>query len=85
MTEIWKQNILDDINTCYCISSMGNVRNDKNGRIMSLQKNSSGYIFCALYINKQQKNPYIHQLVATAFKDNPDKLNIVHHIDAAIL
>lgn len=60
----------------YSVSCLGNVRNDKTGRILKLQLRS-GYP-SAMLLGKQKQ---IHRLVATAFCDNENGYNIVDHID----
>ena len=75
--EEWKQ-ILEYEN--YEVSSYGNVRNKKTGRILKSARNG-GYLHISLSSNKTQKSFRVHQLVAICFIDNPENKPQVNHID----
>jgi hypothetical protein len=61
----------------YSISNLGNVRNDKRGKMLKPWNNDSGYKLVTLYGNKLR----VHILVAKAFLENPDNKPFVDHID----
>jgi hypothetical protein len=65
----------------YEVSSEGNVRNVKTGKILKPKNNRRGYLFVGLHKNGAVKNRYIHRLVAQAFIPNPNKLPEVNHKD----
>lgn len=68
----------------YAISNMGNIKNEKTGRILKPFLSSGGYYQINLGINKEtgvQYLPLIHRLVAEAFVPNPQGLSVVDHID----
>ena len=65
----------------YEVSTAGNVRNKRTGRILKPAKNR-GYLQVGLYNeNGKHKTFYIHRLVAIAFIPNPDNLPEVNHIN----
>ena len=78
--EEWKRVIIDGIEWNYEVSSHGRIRNLR-GKIKDQQDNGKGYLFVNLYRNGQQKNFYVHRLVANAFIPNPHNLTDVNHID----
>lgn len=55
----------------YSVSNMGNVRNDKTGRVLKGSKDTNGYIYVVL----KNKNLSIHHLVADYFLE--DKRNVM--------
>ena len=71
--EEWK-NITDFPN--YQVSSFGNVRNIKTGRILKAA-NHGGYYTVGL----SNKSPSVHRLVASSFLDNPENKPQVNHKD----
>lgn len=77
MTEIWKQ--IDDYET-YLVSTLGNVKNNKTGRILKGSVNSGGYLVVGLCKNGEGKTHKIHRLVASAFIPNPEDKPCVDHI-----
>lgn len=52
-----------------------------NGRIMSQQDNSKGYLIVNLSLNGLTKKLYVHRLLAEAFIPNTDNKIEVNHID----
>lgn len=79
--EQWKRVIIDNIEWNYEVSSHGNVRNVKTGRIMTPQDNGHGYLQVGLSLDKKQYWIYVHRLVASAFIPNPDNKPTVNHKD----
>ncbi len=75
--EEWKQ-ILEYDN--YEVSSYGNVRNKKTGRILKPARNG-GYLSAKLRKNGATKSFSIHQLVAICFIENSENKPQVNHID----
>ena len=61
----------------YSISNLGNVRNDKTGKILKQYTNNCGYKIIVLL----GKCYAVHRLVAQAFIPNPDNLSDVNHIN----
>lgn len=76
--ELWK-NIIDF--PSYDVSTLGNVRNVKKGRLMKSQKDKDGYVVIGLYNQKKYKMSKVHRLVAEAFIPNPDNKPVIDHRD----
>ena len=64
--------------TKYSISNIGIVRNDKTGKLLSTNF-SKGYERLNLCHKGEQKQFFIHRLVATAFIPNPENKPEVNH------
>lgn len=62
----------------YSVSSDGQVRNDKTGRILK-QQLRNGYPAVRLYIDGTHKLYMVHRLVAEAFIPNPNNLPFINH------
>ena len=63
----------------YSVSNMGNVRNDKTGRILKPHISTSGYH--QIMMGRKTVPQYVHRLVAIAFINNPENKCEVDHID----
>lgn len=81
--EIWK-----DINGYigrYQISNHGRIRRTKDNKILKFYMSSDDDYFCIKLTdkNKRKESYYVHKLVGEHFveNDNPEKYNIVDHID----
>jgi hypothetical protein len=74
--EEWRQ-IKDNPN--YSVSSFGNVRNDKTGRMLKPQRNN-GDKYLALYLGRDNYK-LIHRLVGQAFLEKSDEQTEIDHID----
>ena len=84
MGEIWKA--IEGTNGRYEVSNTGKVRSlnyNKTGKIKELNQKIDKYGYCIviLHMDKKQKYPTVHRLVAKAFIPNPDNLPQVNHID----
>lgn len=75
-TEVWKDIANYDK---YEVSSFGNVRNKKTGRILK-PSNIGGYYSVGLS-NKKTNSFSVHRLVALAFIENPENKLHVNHKD----
>ena len=65
----------------YSVSNLGNVRNDKTGRILKPTVNSRGYLHVGLSKNNKATTHKVHRLVAFAFCEQPEGCDKVDHID----
>lgn len=75
--EEWRE-IKGKGNNNYSVSNLGNVRNNKTGRILKNSIHPSGYIQIDLSYDRHIK---VHKLVANAFIDNPENKPCIDHID----
>lgn len=78
MIEEWKK--IDNYPR-YSVSSLGRIRNDYTGRILSQCSHRYGYQFVCLSKNGHRKSLSVHRLVAFAFISNPLSLPSINHID----
>ena len=65
----------------YEVSSDGDVRNKKTGRLLRIHINTHGYPAVCLHDNGKQYTRPIHRLVADAFYDGDHTGKDVNHID----
>ena len=78
--EEWKPCIIDGIETHYCVSSYGRVKNMKSGKILKPRPHTSGYLQVSLYYNDKEYRYYIHRLVLQTYNPikNSDKFQVNH-------
>jgi len=89
MQEIWKD--VNGYEGLYQVSNLGRVRSlgriNRRGvsmpaRIMKPSKNPKGYLICTLTSIDGIRTAYsVHRLTISAFKDNPENLPQINHID----
>lgn len=86
--EIWKK--IDYLENRYEISNYGRLKSVdfydlwnrfRKGRILKIGLDRRGYPRARISIHDKKKSLRIHQLVARAFIENPNKLPEVNHID----
>jgi hypothetical protein len=67
----------------YEISNYGNVRSTsyKGVRILKPSLTKCGYQNVILCVNQKKIHKLVHRLVAEAFVENPNNLNVVNHLD----
>ena len=65
----------------YGISNLGNIKNIKNGKLLTPYLNKNGYLTYTFCQNGIKKTFRIHRLVALHFIPNPNNLPYVNHID----
>lgn len=65
----------------YSVSSDGQVKNNKTGRILKYNLTDRGYYRVKLYNNTCHKDYRVHRLVAMAFIPNPNNFPQVNHKD----
>lgn len=63
----------------YMVSSLGNVKNIKTGRILKPRRNIYGYALLNLCSNGEISPFMVHRLVAQAFISNPENKPQVNH------
>lgn len=78
MKEVWKD--IPSTGGKYQASSLGNIRNTKTSRLLSLRCRADGYFSVNLYLSGVVTR-YVHRLVAEAFVENQLNLPCVNHID----
>lgn len=69
--------------TNYSVSNLGNVKNNKTGRILKNSVNFGKYLLVNIYNKGKRKSFYIHHLVLKTFKENskPEIYNQIDHLD----
>lgn len=77
--EIWKP--IDGYIGIYEISSFGNVKVVKSGKLRKSRERQNGYWQINLSLNGKKKTYSIHQLVARAFLPNPLGYKQINHKD----
>jgi len=65
----------------YHVSTFGNVKNIKTGRILKQRLRKDGYKDIVLHNNSKKYNKKIHRLVIESFLDNVDNKPYCDHID----
>ena len=65
----------------YAVTSCGRVWSYKTKKFLKPQKNKDGYSIVCLHKDGEQKNYYIHRLVAEAYLPNHNNLPCVNHKD----
>ena len=65
----------------YEVSNLGNVRNNKTGRVLKLQIDTHGYYRVSLCKDGKPFNKKIHKLVAEYFIPNPFNKLCIDHVD----
>lgn len=63
----------------YSVSSDGQIRNDKTGKLRVLQLDHNGYVVCGLCNNGVRKECKVHRIVAQAFIPNLDNKPCINH------
>jgi hypothetical protein len=63
----------------YSVNNLGEIKNNKTGRILKQQTDRGGYNSVLLGLGGKRIG--IHRLVANAFIPNPDNLPCVDHVD----
>lgn len=77
--EIWKD--IEGYEDKFEVSSFGNIRNKKTGRILKQSLNAYGYKRATLSVNGVKNYVIVHRIVAKEFIDNPYNKREVNHID----
>lgn len=66
----------------YVAYSDGRIFSTRNNRFLKLKINKShGYVECELNVNGKVYYKRVHRLIAETFLDNPNKYEIVNHIN----
>ena len=65
----------------YQVSTFGNVKNVKTGRILKAGLDGNGYLKVDLMNDGERSTKAVHKMVANAFLENPENKICVDHID----
>ena len=77
--EVWKP--VKEFEEYYLISSLGNIRSIKTGKLRKIQITNDGYFSIIFCVNYKRYAKYIHILKAEIWIPNPLNLPEVNHID----
>ncbi|NRT88729.1 hypothetical protein DE167_004750 [Clostridium beijerinckii] len=77
MEEIWRD--ICDYEGLYQVSSLGNIRNLKRNKLLSLKPKKQGYIRVNLVKQGIHKTFTVHRLVALAFIPKEENKNLINH------
>lgn len=78
---MWKQIVLQGIETNYEVSNMGEVKNTKTKKTLKGSIKANGYKEFQLSVNGERKHLMGHRLVALMFIPNPNNKEQVNHIN----
>lgn len=78
---MYKQLVIDNIETNYLIYDNGDCFNIKTNKFLKGSIKNSGYKMYNLSINGKKKDYSVHRLVAQNFIPNPNNYPVVNHID----
>ena len=78
MMEIWKTSIKYKD---YEVSTFGNIKRKKTGKILAQTKDSRGYPSVTIFDKYGQHTKNVHKIVAETFIPNPEKKLTVNHKD----
>ena len=77
--EQWREVV--GYNGKYLVSNKGRVKNAKSGRILKERITHRGYVKVHLFRVNDDRNVFLHRIVAQAFIPNPQGKPQVNHID----
>ena len=77
----WKVIEIAGEKTAYEVSRSGTVRRTNNHHVLKPVANSEGYLLIRIRHNGRTITEFLHRLVAVAFVPNPNRYDVVNHID----
>lgn len=77
--ESWKD--VEGYEGVYLVSSIGNIKSIRTGKLMKYQTSEKGYFRVGLSMKGCSENFAVHRIVAAAFIPNPDNKSQVNHIN----